>query len=344
MSLYAGPGIATGPGLAHPASTSTSSTTNSRIVCPVVTKYAPDAYIGVSTDASENVTVTGIVAEFNIDISGDARAFLDAFDLSGLRYDEVLGQVDEDISQLNLTMDDGMKTYIARAITSATDASGNVLKTWLNKQLRYAFLTAFPDMLPTTDVSDGETGPGAVVPGQTAGTAYYYATGGDAQDTTAATTLATIIRQTLLDKFSVDVDVSGGKAADKFNEAFNDASGVVRGSLYRQIAKDSWLSYYTMGSPGMGISGVEGDLNPGLPLRQGDTITFVFDVDVNATSDSNKAGVYSGVQSGVPAPSDTGPLAGVASTISLNLGNRRVAFNFNIAGAGKTGDIVPLLI
>jgi len=292
-----------------------------QIVSPVVIQYAPDATIGLTTDAQETVTVNGISETFTYPLADAtaARAFLDAFDLSGLRYDEKLpGQVDEDLSALELTVTAAIKDYIVAAVNGgATAAGGATLKAWLEAQLRAAFVVAFPDYMVengaganipdsgSNDVGAGQSAVAAAVPGT------QLPPGGTAVEDSPASSLATIVRQTFINSFAVDVDVSGAPAADAFVDQFNAAAALLRRSLYRQIAKDSWIQYYTTGDPAAGIGA-------GLPLLGGDKLVFVFDVDVNATTGATEAGA--------PTPAES-------NTILLNMGNRRVALEFLMPGA-----------
>jgi hypothetical protein len=299
------------------------STSSTQIVSPIVTQYAPDATIGITTDAQETVTVTGIAETFTYSLANDAaaRVFLNAFDLSGLRYDEVNGQVDEDLSSLNLTVKSAINAYITSAVNDATSSNSKTLKTWLGDELRNAFVTAFPGYLsnpdadaPVADAADtAGDGVGQDVSGQSALNPTMPAPGGTGQDAVNANSLASIVRNTIINSFAVDVDVSGAEAAADFVSQFNAAAALLRRSLYRQIAKASWAQYYTAGSPSAGIGA-------GLPLLAGDKLVFVFDVDVNATT--------GGTHSGAPMPVS-------ANTILMNLGNRRVAFEFVMpAGEG----------
>lgn len=291
---------------------------SSVIVSPIVTAHVPTAKIGISTDAQEEVTVSGIVKTFKLTLAdaATARTFLDCFDLSGLRYDEVIsGEVDEDTDTLDLKVKAGIEPFISDVVDNAvtTDVSAITLETWLTNELEAAFRVAFPTYLNgSTSVADtdngvdynGDNGEGAGA-AQNAQIGEPLPPGATAQDAVSATTLASIVRDTIISSFSVNVDVSGTTAGSDFRAAFNSASQLLRASLYRQIAKASWEKYYTAGVPANGIGS-------GLPLLTGDKIVFAFDVDVAATT--------GGVQSGVPLPSAR------PNTILLNLGNRRVAF------------------
>jgi hypothetical protein len=299
------------------------STNPTQIVSPVVIQYAPDATIGLTTDAQESVTVDGIVNTFTYTLADAtaARAFLNGFNLAGLRYDEVNGEVDEDLSALNLQVTGGLATYVEAAVDTATSATSEnkTLKEWLDAELRAAFVAAFPTYLSTPDaaaaVADGANDSGNGVgsaAAQSAVSGVPLPPGGTAQDAVDATNLATIIRNTIINSFTVNVDVSSAAASSDFTAQFNGEAPLLRRSLYRQIAKDSWMQYYTMGDPAGGIG-------PGLPLLGGDKLVFVFDVDVNATT--------GGADSGAPTPE-------TANTILLNLGNRRVAFEFVMPGSG----------
>jgi hypothetical protein len=141
--------------------------------------------------------------------------------------------------------------------------------------------------------------------------------GGTATDAVTATTLAQVVRDTIINSFSVNVDVSGTTAGSDFRTAFNDAAELLRRSLYRQIAKASWEKYYTLGSPQNGIGS-------GLPLLTQDKIVFAFDVDVAATT--------GGAHSGAPLPVS-------GNTILLNLGNRRIAIEIVMPGA-VAGEVI----
>jgi len=297
------------------------STSATQIVSPVVIQYAPEATIGITTDAQETVTVQGIVKTFTHTLADAtaARNFLNSFDLADLRYDEVNGQVDEDLSALNLTLTGDINAHVEAAVNTATSSDSKTLKTWLNDELRAAFLAAFPGYLASSgvgsDISDGKyaSGIGEVAAAQSAVSGVPLPPGATAADAVDATALASILRSTFINSFAVNVDVSGANAGTDLVTQFNGAAAILRASLYRQIAKASWIEYYTMGDSASGIGS-------GLPLLYGDKLVFVFDVDVQATT--------GGTEAGAPTPE-------TANTILLNLGNRRVAFEFVMpAGEG----------
>lgn len=150
-------GLSTGAGLPIPTAEIITTGPNT-IVSPVVTSYSPDATFGIDADAVETVSVSGVLAKFVSTLSGaDAATFLNAFDISGLKIDDTLGQVHEILTDCEVTIKTDVSGAIKNAIETATvtvDGTAYTLKAWMNNQLRAAFLAAFPNVLPDgTDIS-----------------------------------------------------------------------------------------------------------------------------------------------------------------------------------------------
>jgi hypothetical protein len=125
------------------------------IVSPVVISYSPDATFGMTADAQEVVTVSGIMEKFVVDLStGEALAFLNAIDVSGLTFDNTLGEVREELENCDVSFKEGVRAVIARAITDASNGTVD-MEGWLKEQLRYAFIEAFPTYLDADRVGAG---------------------------------------------------------------------------------------------------------------------------------------------------------------------------------------------
>jgi hypothetical protein len=339
---------------------------NGQYVSPLVTYYSPDGQINIDYQGGTNVTVTGIVNHFNyeLDLSSSAM-LLNAFDVSGFVIDCRLQSHAPDFSQVSVKMandaatKNAMKSAIAKALAGATDPGGVVMDQFLANVLRDAFSAVFPNLLGSSPVSGngGSTGPnvngstgaegadsqtfdGSSLPGTNAGA-------------NAIVNSVSVSTSTRINGFAVDVFTNTTTAAANLWDTHN---GQDLKQLFLQIPRATYELYLP--------AGVSGEFEilatNALPMKLGDTVTFVFDIDVKTVGGNTSArgsAAKGDSQTLEGAIGNTGPdsenisyqdSSMTAETVgtdqfSLNLSNQRVAFNLTLShpsaqvAAGATG-------
>jgi hypothetical protein len=301
------------------------------IISPFVTSYNPDAFINVDSTLIETVAIGGIVNTFTITLDEtDSKTFLNGFDVSGLSVDARLSQKDINMANLivSLTDDDTFrvpfKALLEKVINDATDDTGKILDLYLATQLKDAFLSSFGGLLQGgVELHGNGTSPTtppnavpAVVGDANAGTSEE-----EQYDNTVATVSITL--QTNINNFKVDVMTDASSAAANL---INGHTTAALNSMLRQCGKDRIVAYLVNDASGSN----EMLTTDALPLYQGDSVEFVFDVDVTA------AGANAGADDSedVPTAGDQAP-----AMFSLNLANRRVAFKISLYGDSETTSI-----
>lgn len=311
----------------------TSNSTN--VVSPVVTSYTPNAFINVDSSISQVVEITGIDERFNVTLSeADAIKLLNGFTVSGFSVDCRLGQKDPNMAanwSVDLSSGD-FKSIIEQAIDNAVDASGEKVDQYLANQLRNAFKAAFSSYLPTATFTGADaSGGNGYDTSQSAQTASTPATDANTTVGTVAVNLTTTING-----FKVDVLTDKSAAAAALITRHKEVDSSAK-NIFRQSA---WLSYLNDVS-GWATTYLDTDA---LPMKKGDTLTFVFDMDVT-TAGAEGTGAVSTNEDVPLSGTQIGAGSGWGkSEFALNLANRRVAFNIKLTndasakfdvGAGK---------
>lgn len=331
---------ATNPGDSMTSGSSQENATGYLIVSPIAVDYAPQAFINVDSEQLAAVNVTGIQQKFVIDLSGesDVVALLNGFRVAGAKYDTRLPDssggpaqiVDADLSALAVSMDSdakaALRAVIEKGLDQATNGAGNVLDTWLAGKLRDAFSAAFGNLPTGTvagaaseyDASEGMIGTDAAPGGAASGAAVETAIG--------------ITSSTAITGFAVDVLTDSDAASNEFWNQ-HDVSGAanLRNFIYRQIPAGHIKAYL----PDNLVSNETLLTTDALPLLKGDSMAFIFDVDLKDAGQDPTAGSAATAED-VPT---TGSGGNGVSNFQLNLGMRRVTIEFKLT-AEPTAHIV----
>jgi hypothetical protein len=295
---------------------STSAETSSgSIVCPFVAQFDADSRLNVEANTSEVVTIG------NIDhtITVTAADLASAFDCSGWGVNKLLDVnqllVSELVVSLTGTAGSNLKGILATAVNDGQ------LNTYLRGQYTTAFNAAFPDYVSTqNDVSganvgaaNGNTG----VAGLLGGTA-------NVVDASANTTLsASIVTQTAtVYSYEFAIDISGGEAAAAMYAGLTDeTNGKARlNSLFLQLPYTTNIVAHT------DASGAKTDSKLPLLAANNDTITFVFDINVTASTDPDSGSGAANINGAAAGTNNPGTAIGTEHSIQMDLGSRRVAF------------------
>ena len=329
-------------------------TTANTFVSPYVSTYAPGAYINIDSSLNEIVTVTGIHNKFTVNLTDPTKVadFLGGFTVSNVTVDTRLQQLDMDMSGMSVDMSgNAFKSVLQEDIIKvATDGNGDAVGTYLHDQLYNAFVTAFGDMLPNSTIAPANSN-AAGGGGGSAGAPAQQLSGDTAEASTNNNGTVTAQVGTIINSFDVLVDMDASAAAQAMiDQHATNASALA--SLFRQIPRTTWQQYLDMSSNGTYIEGEAQDLSTNsLPLLKGDKLVFVFDIDVTAAGPNTEGntGTAAGGQE-IPASTtyEDVPTAGPnqstglgVSYVSLNLANRRVAFEITLSPSDKdTGDLI----
>jgi len=321
------------------ARTHHSDTVNS-LVCPFIADAEFDSQLNVTTSITEVVSIANIQHVFNSsDMSGDLASF---FQCNGWSINRNVAQAQAILGDLEVDLSgSGLRNLLALAVGSSngsatpltvdvsgsgqTDASGATLYQYLRNQYHSAFSAAFPDYV--YDVSGADVNAqdaGSLTAGATAGT-------GDEDSGELSAAGASVVTQTAsVFSYNFEIDVSGGAAAANMITGLAAAEGggnSYLNSLFMQLdyAKRIVGKTDASGNP----------TDTKLPLEAGDSITFVFDININASTNSSSSRENTDIISppalnpatGVTdAVVDAAILGAVGSNISMDLGTRRVAF------------------
>jgi hypothetical protein len=314
------------------------------ITCPYIHSLGIASVLNVESNTTESVTINNI--DTTLTYSANVAA---AFDCSGWGLDEELAQTEVLIENLVVSLPSSgaaLKTVLANAVggddDNAANAATNKLNNYLRGQFTAAFETAFPAYeaadFPNSVVdsarADAVGAGGASVPGTTAQVIGAGAATTGAADTANATGASIVLQTSTISSYAFHLDVSGAAAASAMVDALTVAH---LNSLFMQLPLDN-LKYFADASGNPTVGGAEGAAEyRGLPLKEGDKITFVFDVEVAATSDTNisNAGANAGGAgnaTGAP-PGSQGVPPTSQQSINMDLGTRRVAFEITQAAA-----------
>ena len=309
------------------------------ITCPYIHSLGIASVLNVESNTTESVTINNI--DETLTYSANVAA---AFDCSGWGLDEELGKTEVLIENLVVSLPSSgaaLKTVLAAAVggddDDAANAATNKLNNYLRTEFTNAFAAAFPAYVASNSVVDSERAD-AVAPGGasvTGTTAQVIAPGAAATGTADAANVtgASIVTQTsTISSYAFHLDVSGAAAASAMVDALTVAH---LNSLFMQLPLQN-LKDFADASGNPTVGGADGAAEyRGLPLKEGDKITFVFDVEVSATSDTNisNAGANAsgaGNATGAP-PGSLGNPPTSQQSINMDLGTRRVAFEITQA-------------
>ena len=289
-----------------------STTSAGAIVCPFVAQFAADSRLNVEANTSEVVTVG------NIDhtITATAADLASAFDCSGWGINKLLGQNQLLVSELVVSLPSSgsaLKSILSAAITQGD------LKTYLEDQYETAFDAAFPDYASARkDVSGANTG---AANGNTGVAGAQVGTGGVVDVSYNSTLSASIVTQTAtVYSYDFEIDISGGEAAQAMYAGLTDATnGTARlNSLFLQLPYTTNIVAHT------DASGAK--TNSKLPLLAADSITFVFDINVTASTDPDSGSGAANINGSAAGTDNPGAAIPAEHSIQMDLGSRRVAF------------------
>jgi hypothetical protein len=290
------------------------STAPGAIVCPFVAQFDADSRLNVEANTSEVVTVGNI----DHSITATAVDLAAAFDCSGWGINKLLAQNQLLVSELVVSLPDSgsaLKSILSAAITQGD------LKTYLETEYENAFTAAFPDYVSQKDVSGDNTA--AAGPSNTGVAGAQVGTGGVVDASANMALIASTVTQTAtVYSYNFEIDISGGEAAEAMYAGLTDATnGTARlNSLFLQLPYISNIVAHT------DASGAKTDSN--LPLLENDTITFVFDINVTASTDPDSGSGAANTNGSAAGTDNPGSAIGVSTehSIQMDLGSRRVAF------------------
>jgi hypothetical protein len=309
------------------------------ITCPYIHSLAVASKLNVDSSTTESVTINNI--DTTLTYSADVAA---AFSCTGWGLDEELEKTEELISGLVVSLPSSgaaLKSILTAAIGGDDDddahASSNKLNHYLRGQFDTAFAAAFPSYVSSNSVSgsardDAEAAGGTSTNGTTSQIVAPGASSTGVADVANVTGASIVTQTSTIDSYAYHLDVSGAAAANEMVTALNVAH---LNSLFMQLPLDN-LKYFADSSGNPTVDGADGAAAyTGLPLKEGDKVTFVFDVEVAATSDTNVSNATangSGNATGMPLGSQGVPSTAQQS-INMDLGTRRVAFEITQAAS-----------
>ena len=293
-------------------STATTETVSGKrsIVCPFVADVEMASHLNLTSSTTELVSIGDI--DKSIDITG--VSLNTAFDCSGWGINTALGMSGELVSELNVKLrGDNLKNILAAAINDGQ------LRTYLRGEYDGAFHLAFPtylgDVSGDNDLAESDGNHGSVT--------------NPSQDVSGNTTLgASMVRQiATVTSYSFEIDISGAVAAQAMIAGLTNGSADTVGtarlnSLFMQLPfSHIQAAVDSAGNPKAAIG-----LN--LPVQEGDKITFVFDINVSASTDDNTSSAANthGDAAGTDNPSTLPTAPYTERSIQMDLGFRRVAF------------------
>ena len=286
------------------------------IVCPFVAVFDADSRLNVEANTSEVVTINNI--DHAIDCS--AANLAAAFDCSGWGINKLLEKNQLLVSELVVSLPSSGSAL--KAILSAAVTNGQ-LKDYLEGEFDDAFQQAFPEYTNQNDISGDNTAAAMANPNPDVSGAQVGTGAGAQADAGSSPLSASLVRQTAtVYSYAFAVDICGDEAGDAMVAGLTDAtSGTARlNSLFLQLPYDN-LTASTV---------VDGSGNPiitTLPLEDGDSITFVFDVSVDASTDPNTSNAVDSTPNGTAGTDNPGSMVGATEhAISMDLGARRVSF------------------
>jgi len=293
---------------------SSATTTSSAFVCPFVAQFDADSRLNVEANTSEVVTIGNIDHTITVTTAVDLAS---AFDCSGWGINKLLDQNQLLVSELVVSLT-GTAGSNLKSILSAAIDNGD-LKTYLEGQYENAFDAAFPDYASARkDVSGANIG---AANGNTGVAGTKKATNGVVDASYNSTLSASIVTQTAtVYSYDFEIDISGGEAAQAMYAGLTDATnGTARlNSLFLQLPYTSHIVAHT------DASGAK--TNSKLPLAEDDSITFVFDINVTASTDPDTGSGAANINGAAAGTNNPGSAIPTEHSIQMDLGSRRVAF------------------
>jgi len=284
---------------------SSASTSAGAIVCPFVAAFDVDSRLNVTSSTTEVVTIN------NIDhtITAADADLASAFSCTGYGINKLLGERQELIGSLVVALPSSgaaLKTILSDALNQGD------LKTWLTSQYDAAFADAFPTFLK--DISGADAN--GVGPAHTTVPGTKKASDGAVDANSNATLSASSVQQTsTLSSYSFNVDIDGSEGANAMYAGLTTAR---LNTLFMQLPFARITNHVdSSGNP----------IDTKLPLDPADSITFVFDINVTASTDPNTSSAADATPNGAAATD--APAANVDATtqsVQMDLGSRRVAF------------------
>ena len=305
----------------------------SSLVSPFIAEVTPTSLINVDSEYVNEVQVNGINAVFKKELSmTETATLLNGITVAGLYHDYRLGKTDPHLG--SVTLGAGFNTILENIVSNAVnDADSINVDQWLANELKAAFLAAFGTALPSsdntgTDASTAARNVQSALPTDPATDA------GTADQSTA------VMYKTRINGFSVDVNTDAAATATAIKDVHEANSS--RGSklLFQLIPRGSVEKYMSAENKAAGYKEVY-PATDAFPLLQGDKITFVVDIDVHTAGASENVVDASVAAEDAALPADKAVEYGTSS-FSMNLANRRVAFEIELAKPGDAGDAFPV--
>jgi hypothetical protein len=298
------------------------------IVSPFIAEISPTSLINVDSEYVNTVTVNGINAIFKKTLTMTQTAtLLNAITVSGLYHDYRLGEVDPHLG--SVTLDASFNTIMELMVNSAEDDNSVGVDKYLANELRAAFIAAFGSALPTSE----NEGPDVSAP---AGAVQNADNTDPATDAGTADQSTSVMYKTRITGFSVDVNTDAAATATAIKAVHEANSSRGTKLLFQLIPRASVEKYMNPEHIEAGYKEVYPSTNA-FPLLQGDKLTFVVDVDVH-TAGANENVVDASVAAEDAALPAEKAVEYTKSSFSMNLANRRVAFEITLAQPGAKGD------
>jgi hypothetical protein len=300
-------------------------TTGSDFICPVISKMdsSSSAHVSSTTVEQKSVIISGIDAVFDYTCANAAedKALLNGFKVSG----EGAGSDSSQNGPLSVIVDpaykSGLVSLLAKAIRNAqdesTDAQGGkadaqaYLRDGLNADLSVLFNRLFNPQTTSTNVTVTDS---------------------------LGNTANQVKGLVSIDSIAVELDASGG-SENMWADLSNNPSEVE--DIFVQIP-EATLALYTDGSA---AGNTDNLTTAALPLKHGDSLTFVFDVAAESpvfSYSTNVANINMGADAGIGSgvsinPTNSGAGGDYAASLSLSYTApaRRLAFRMYVSpGSG----------
>jgi hypothetical protein len=283
------------------------SSTSSEIVCPFIAELVATSTLNIDSHVASAVTISNI--DHIIDVSAVDLAA--AFDCAGWGVNKTLNQNQQLIGSLVVSLTNSGSDL--KSILSAAVADGQ-LKSYLEDEYEAAFELAFPNVKRSASGTDAAADDDANVgvSGELTDGA-----GGAADAGNSNLAASTVTLTATVSEYDFAIDISGDEAAAAMYDGLTEAR---LNTLFMQLPYVANIVDYTDASGNKS--------NAKLPLKVNDTITFVFDISVSASTDSNTSNGTEEhadeAEVNVPTENENG--LGFERQIQMDLGSRRVAF------------------
>lgn len=317
----------------------TLTSTGSNIVSPFIADISPTSLINIDSEYVNTVEINGVNAIFKKTLTmAETATLLNGITVADLYHDYRLGQVDPHLG--SVTLGAGFSETLELMVNSATEtATSTGVDQWLANQLRAAFVATFGGSLAA-----------AVLPLDIAGedintdtkTVQSASATNPAADAGTANQSTSVAYKSRINGFSVDVNTDAATTAAAIKTVHEANSNRGAKLLFQMIPRGSVEKYMSAEHIAAGYKEVYPSTDA-FPLLQGDKLTFVVDVDVHTAGADENVVDASVAAEDVALPAEKAVEYG-ASSFSLNLANRRVAFEITIPvlADGAAGDVLPV--